>query len=131
MTLLDDGAGATPPPGTALRRAAGLPVALGRILARLPEVVEAISMLPTISAQLAEVTEHTRSLLEIHAEMARVATATTALEATLPPMVASMDRTLRLLAAVAEPLQGTALRIGRLTGGRPPRRHPPVTPPGV
>jgi ABC-type transporter Mla subunit MlaD len=112
-------------------------------------VVNAIAMLPTISAQLEQVTEHTRSLPEIHAEMAVVAAATTSLDAAMPILVelqqplpelvpalnqtaerldrlavliASMDATLQFLAAVAEPLQGTAARIGRLTGGRFVRR---------
>ena len=56
-------------------------------MVRLPEVVDAIAMLPTISAQLEKVTEHTRSLPEIHAEMAIVAAATTSLEATMPILV--------------------------------------------
>jgi hypothetical protein len=40
----------------------------------------------------------------------------------LAVLIASMDATLQFLAAVAEPLQGTAARIGRLTGGRALRR---------
>jgi len=135
--------------GTALRRIAAVPVSVGRTVARLPEVMDAIAMLPTISAQLEQVTEHTRSLPEIHAEMAIVAASTTSLEATMPTLIelqqplpqlvpaltqtaerldrlavliASMDETLHFLAAVAEPLQSTAARIGRLTGGRVLRR---------
>jgi hypothetical protein len=135
--------------GSALRSIVSVPVTLGRTVARLPEVVDAIAMLPTISDQLELVTEHTRSLPEIHAEMATVAAATLALEATMPVLVelqqplpelvpaltqtadrldrlaaliGSMDETLHFLAAVAEPLQGTAARIGRLTGGRLARR---------
>jgi hypothetical protein len=135
--------------GAALRTVITVPVTLGRTIARLPDVVDAISMLPAISAQLEQVTEHTRALPEIHREMATVAEATLALEATMPVLVelqqplpelvpaltrtadrldrlgaliASMDETLHFLAAVAEPLQGTAARIGRLTGGRLVRR---------
>jgi hypothetical protein len=135
--------------GTALRRIVSVPLAVARTVARLPEVVEAITMLPIIAAQLEQITEHTRSLPAIHAEMASVAASTTSLEATMPVLVelqqplpelvpalqetadrldrlgvliASMDETLHFLAAVAEPLQGTAARIGRWTGGRVARR---------
>ena len=135
--------------GRVLRRVIGVPLRIGRTVASLPEVVEAITMLPTISAQLEQVAEHTRSLPAIHAEMAAVAASTLALEASMPTLIelqqplpelvpaltqtadrldrlaaliASMDETLHFLAAVAEPLQGTAARIGRLTGGRLARR---------
>lgn len=135
--------------GTALRSVIAMPVTLARAVSQLPDVIEAITMLPAISEQLELVTEHTRSLPEIHAEMATVASATLALEATMPVLVelqqplpelvpaltqtadrldrlavliGSMDETLHFLAAVAEPLQGTAARIGRLTGGRLVRR---------
>ena len=135
--------------GAVLRAIVSVPVSAGRTVARVPEVVEAIAMLPTISAQLEQVTAHTRSLPEIHREMAVVAQATVALEATMPVLVelqqplpelvpaltqtadrldrlaaliGSMDETLHFLAAVAEPLQSTAARIGRLTGGRIVRR---------
>ena len=135
--------------GAAIRRVLSVPVTVARTVARLPEVVEAIAMLPTIAAQLERISEDTRQLPAIHAEMAAVALSTTQLEATMPVLVelqqplpelvpalqqtadrldrlatliGSMDQTLHFLAAVAEPLQGTAARIGRWTGGRAVRR---------
>ncbi|TMD02886.1 MAG: hypothetical protein E6J03_08570, partial [Chloroflexi bacterium] len=96
--------------GTALRSVVAVPVSLGRTVARLPEVVEAIAMLPTISAQLEQVTEHTRSLPEIHAEMATVASATLALEAAMPVLVELQQPLPELVPALTQ----TAERLDRL-----------------
>ena len=70
-----------------------------------PEVIEAILVLPTISRQLQAIEFSTATLPEMHAEIARVRGDTRAL--------AEMEATLARLADVAVPLSGAAVRFGR------------------
>ena len=111
--------------------------AAARTVALLPRVVEAILVLPHLSRQLDEVTEHTAHLAAILTELERVRSDTVALpviNANLERMCESLgrveDNTLAVeqLAEIALPLQGAAVRVGRLADRLPQRRaaRPPA-----
>jgi hypothetical protein len=107
------------------------------VVASLPRVVEAILVLPHLSRQLDEVTEHTANLAAILAELEGVRSDTVALpviNANLERMCETLgrveDNTLAVeqLAEIALPLQGAAVRVGRLADRLPQRRvgRPPA-----
>ena len=98
-----------------------------RTAARVPDVVEAILVLPDISRQLDVIGFQTASLPEMHAEIVRLRGDTAALpqiDETLARMAVLLDRVdentvgVRQLAEVVVPLQGAALRLGRLADRR-------------
>jgi hypothetical protein len=108
-----------------------------RTVALLPRVVDAILVLPSLSRQLDEVTEHTAHLAAILAELERVRSDTIALPAindNLERMCGTLDRVeantlaVEQLAEIALPLQGAAVRVGRLADRLPQRRavRPPA-----
>jgi hypothetical protein len=117
-------------------------VRIVRTVERLPDVVEAILVLPTLSRQLDEIRFATATLPEMHAEIARVRGDTTALphiDETLARMAVLLDRIDTNTAAVEEvaqvmvPLRGAATRVGRFADRFPQRgaarlRPPPVPP---
>ena len=88
-----------------------------RTVEAVPDLVEAILVLPTLSQQLERVAFATATLPEMHAEIARLRGDTAALPV--------MDARLAQLVEMAVPLQGAATRIGRFADrlpARPPRR---------
>ncbi len=102
--------------------------------ARVPEVADAVLILPRLSDQLERVAVQTASLLDMHAEIARVRGDTATLHAiqeTLARMEGRLDRidvnttAVEQLAEIALPLQGAALRVGRVADRFPARRPPP------
>ena len=97
-----------------LRRIARVFRATRRTVAAVPDLVDAILVLPTISRQLEVVAFQTATLPEMYEEIARVRGDTSALVA--------MDARLAQLVEVAVPLQSTALRIGRVADRWPQRR---------
>jgi hypothetical protein len=88
---------------------------LVKVVAALPAVVDAILVLPTLSRQLDEVRADTQVLHEIVLELQRVHADTSA----LPVIEAELVR----LSGVAVPLQGAAVRFGRLADRWPQRRR--------
>ncbi|MEP8553314.1 hypothetical protein, partial [Enterobacter mori] len=78
-----------------------------RTVERLPDVVEAILVLPELSRQLETIAFAAATLPEMHAEIARVRGDTARLR--------EIDAT---LAEVLIPLRGAAIRIGRLSDRR-------------
>ena len=84
-----------------------------RTVASVPDLVDAILVLPTISRQLEQVAFATATLPEMHAEIARLRGDTTVLPA--------MDARLAQLVDLAVPLQGAATRIGRFADRLPAR----------
>jgi hypothetical protein len=108
-----------------------------QVVSALPRVVEAILVLPNLSRQLDEVSEHTAHLAAILAELERVRSDTVALPAInehLERMCGTLDRVeantlaVEQLAEIALPLQGAAVRVGRLADRLPQRRavRPPA-----
>jgi hypothetical protein len=106
-------------------------------VAALPRVIEAILVLPHLSRQLDQVSEHTAHLAAILEELEGVHADTTALpaiNANLESMCGTLgrveDNTLAVerLAEIALPLQGAAVRVGRLADRLPQRRaaRPPA-----
>ena len=88
---------------------------LVKVVAALPAVVDAILVLPTLSRQLDEVRADTQALHEVVAELQRVRGDTAA----LPVIEAELVR----VSGVAVPLQGAAMRVGRLADRWPQRRR--------
>ena len=108
-----------------------------QVVGSLPRVVEAILVLPHLSRQLDDVSEHTAHLAAILAELERVRSDTVALPAineNLERMCGVLDRVeantlaVEQLAEIALPLQGAAVRVGRLADRLPQRRavRPPA-----
>jgi hypothetical protein len=97
--------------GALARPVRGLVKAVGA----LPAVIDAILVLPTLSRQLDEVRADTQALHEVVAELRRVRGDTAA----LPVIEAELAR----LSGVAVPLQGAAVRFGRLADRWPQRRR--------
>ena len=100
-------------------------------VAIVPDALEAILVLPTLTRQLEEIRFSTASLPEMLEEIRRVHADTS----TLPGMleeISRMERTVaqvegntlavQQLAEVALPLQGAALRMGRMADRIPQRR---------
>ncbi len=115
------------------RRLASLWRTTRRTAARVPDVVEAVLILPRLSEHLATIGLHTATLPEMHAEIARVRGDTSALpqiDETLERMAVLLDRVDANTAAVEQlvqvvlPLQGAALRVGRVADRFPVRRGP-------
>ena len=98
-----------------LRRAGRFFRAARRTVEAVPDLVEAILVLPEIRRELEVVAFQTATLRDMHEEVARVHGDTQAL--------VEMDARLAQLVEIAVPLQGTALRIGKL-GDRWPQRVP-------
>jgi hypothetical protein len=88
---------------------------LVKVVTALPAVVDAILVLPTLSRQLEDVRADTQALHEVVAELQRVRGDTSA----LPVIEAELVR----LSGVALPLQGAAVRVGRLADRWPQRRR--------
>jgi hypothetical protein len=102
-----------------------------RTVAALPAVVEAVLVLPAMSRQLEEVKAHTAVLPGILAELEGVRSDTVALpviNSNLERMCDSLARVeqntlaVEQLAEIAVPLQGAAMRVGRLADRLPQRR---------
>lgn len=102
-----------------------------RTAAAMPDLVEAILVLPTLAQQLEVVAFQTATLVEMHEELARVRANT----AVLPDLntelgrvhevlrhVDSNTQAVEQLAEVALPLHGAALRVGRFADRLPQRR---------
>jgi hypothetical protein len=123
-----------------LRRAAANARTVRRSAARVPDVLDAILVLPTLARQLEAIEFSTATLPEMHAEIARVRGDTVALreiDRTLTEMAGQLERidenTARVeqLAEVLVPLRGAALRVGRLSERWPQRRAvAEIVPPG-
>jgi hypothetical protein len=86
-----------------------------RTLALLPDVVEAILVLPKLSRQLEEVRDSTATLPAILAELERVHADTQVLLAIRAELTGLYE--------VALPLQGAAARFGRFADRIPQRRR--------
>ena len=116
-----------------LRGVAGLVSATRRTVAAVPDVVDAILVLPTLSRQLDEVRIATATLPDILVELERVHRDTCALPA-IETEIGRMNRTVEQverntlaveqLAEVALPLTGAAVRVGRIADRLPQRRPP-------
>jgi hypothetical protein len=119
------------------RSAIGLFNTTRRTVAAVPDLVDAILWLPTVSRQLEEVKFSTATLPEMLEEIRRVHADTSALPA-MEAEIARMSRAVtevqrntlavEQLAEVALPLQGAAMRVGRFSDRferrralRPPR----------
>lgn len=102
-----------------------------RTAAAVPDLVEAILVLPTLARQLEVVAFQTATLVEMHEELARVRANT----AVLPHLDAELGhvhevlrhvdantQAVQQLADVAVPLHGAALRFGRFADRLPQRR---------
>jgi hypothetical protein len=105
-------------------------VRIVRTVERVPDIAEAILVLPTLSRQLDEIRFATATLPDMHAEIARVRGDTTALphiDETLARMALLLDRIDTNTAAVEElaqvmlPLRGAATRVGRFADRFPQR----------
>ena len=114
-----------------LRRATRLWRTTRRTASRIPEVVEAVLILPRVEAHLELVGVQTATLVEMHAEIARLRGDTAALRSideTLKRVSAQLEHIdantaqVEHLAQVMLPLQGAALRVGRAADRWPPRR---------
>jgi hypothetical protein len=113
-----------------LRGIAGVLRSTRRTIAAVPDLVDAILVLPTLSRQLEAVTFSTATLPEMLAEIRRVQGDTSNLPVIgeeihrMSFAVAKVEKntlSVRQLAEVAVPLQGAALRLGRFAD-RLPRR---------
>ena len=104
----------------------------GRTVAVVPDALEAILVLPTLAGQLEEIRFSTATLPEMLEELRRVQSDTSS----LPVMAEEMARVEQSLAAVQQnteavqhlaevalPLQGAALRVGRMADRIPQRRN--------
>jgi hypothetical protein len=99
--------------------------------AAVPDVVDAILMLPRLARQLELVAFQTATLLEMHEELTQIQSNTAGLPQ-LNPQIARVHEVLcnvelntqavQQLTDVALPLHGAALRIGRLADRLPQRR---------
>ncbi len=102
-----------------------------RTVARLPDVVEAILVLPTLARQLEAIAFATATLPEMHEEIARVRGDTSSLpqiDRNLQGMAVLLDRIevntagVEQLTEVLVPLRGAAVRVGRASERWPQRR---------
>lgn len=102
-----------------------------RVVSLLPQVVEAILVLPTLSEQLDQVNRNTDALPAMLAELRAVRADTESLpkvETDLAAMrmllsqIEANTLAVERLAEVALPLQGAAMRVGRFADRLPQRR---------
>ena len=121
-----------------VRRIAGTWRTTRRTAALLPDVVDAILVLPVLARRLEAMQLSTATLPEMHAEIARVRGDTAALrdiDRTLAGMALLLDRIeentagVEQLTEVLVPLRGVAQRVGRLSGpGTAAARRSPLAP---
>src|SRR4051812_32852849 len=113
------------------RRVVGALRTSQRTVAALPDVVEAILLLPAVSRQLEVVAFQTATLADLHEELVKVRNNTAALPrlddrlACVQESLARVDantQAVEQLAEVALPLHGAALRVGRFADRLPQRR---------
>ncbi len=118
------------------RRVAGAWRTTRRTAAHLPEVVEAVLVLPRLGEHLELVSLQTATLVEMNTEIARLRGDTAALRSideTLQRVSAQLEHIdantaqVEHLAQVMLPLQGAALRVGRAADRWPTRRAAPLT----
>lgn len=121
-----------------VRRVAGLWRGARRSAALVPEALEAVLILPQLSQRLEVIAFQTATLADMHDEVARMRGDT----AELPPINHTLERVATLLdqveantaaveqlAGVMLPLEGAALRVGRMADRWPARRrHLPTAP---
>ena len=116
-----------------LRGVVGVLSATHRTVAAVPDVVDAILVLPTLSRQLEDVRVATATLPDILVELERVHRDTSALptiESEIGRMITTVEQVERntlaveQLAEVALPLTGAAVRVGRMADRLPQRRAP-------
>jgi hypothetical protein len=109
-----------------------------RTVGLVPDVVEAVLVLPRLSQQLDVIGFNTATLADMNAEIARVRGDTMALahiDETLGRMAVLLDRVdvntaaVEQLAEVMLPLQGAAARVGRVADRWPARPRPGRRPP--
>jgi hypothetical protein len=118
-----------------LRRFARASGTVRQTVAAVPEVFEAILILPKVSQQLEVVAFQTATLADMHEELARVRANT----ASLPPVeerlalvndalarIDSNTQAVEQLAEMALPLSGAAVRLGRFADRLPQRRIAPA-----
>ena len=120
------------------RRLAGAWRTTRRTAALVPDVVDAVLVLPAVSRQLEEIRFATATLPEVQAEIARLRGDTQVLvtiDRTLAAMAVLLDRVehntagVQQLAEVVVPLRGAALRVGRLSARWPVQPGVPDTAP--
>ena len=113
-----------------MRRAARVFRTTRRTVERVPDVVEAILVLPELARRLERVAFATATLPEMHAEIRRVRGDTAALPhidetlAGLTPLLERIDLNtagVRDLSEVLVPLRGAAFRVGRFADRIPQR----------
>lgn len=114
-----------------LRRMVRLFRSTRRTVERVPRVVDAILVIPTLARQLETIAFATATLPEMHAEIARVRGDTAVLRsiderlASLAPLLERIDANtvgVRELSEVLVPLRGAAVRVGRFSDRFPQRR---------
>jgi hypothetical protein len=119
---------------TPLRRLIGGLRTTRRTLVAVPDLVDAVLVLPTLSRQVEAVAFATATLPEMHAEIMRVHGDTTALPtmdeslSRIADLVAQVDentKAVHQLADVAMPLQGAVERVARFADRIPQRRVSP------
>jgi hypothetical protein len=102
-----------------------------RTAAAVPDLVDAILVLPALSRQLEIVAFQTSTLLEMHEELAQIRSNTAALPhldtqlARVHEVLCHVDvntQAVQQLTDVALPLHGAALRLGRFADRLPQRR---------
>jgi hypothetical protein len=102
-----------------------------RTVAAVPDVVDAILVLPALSRQLEVIAFSTATLPQMHAEIARVRGDTSALPridgslVDVRALLAQVEQNtiaVQQLAEVALPLHGAARRVGRFADRLPQRR---------
>ena len=106
--------------------------AVGRSLTLVPDALEAVLTLPRLTGQLELIGFQTATLNDMYSEIERVRGDTSALpriDDTLAQMAVLLDRVDRNTAAVEQlaeivlPLQGAALRVGRVADRWPRTRR--------
>ena len=106
--------------GVVLRPFRGIVRFTRRTVAVVPELVEAILILPKLSRQLGQVKSDTANLVIISEQLERI-------NANLE-QVERNTLAVEQLAEVAVPLQGAAVRVGRLADRFPQRRAREIQP---
>ena len=115
-----------------LRRVAGAWRGVRRSAELVPEALEAVLLLPRVASQLEVISLQTATMPEMHAEVARMRSNT----AHLPQIDETLERVATLLSRVEDntaaveqlaevmlPLEGAALRVGRMADRWPARRR--------
>lgn len=115
-----------------VRRVAAAWRTVRRSAALVPDALEAVLTLPRLSGQLEIIGFQTATLNDMYAEIGRLRADTGALpriDETLEQVATLLDRVERNTAAVEQlaeivvPLQGAALRVGRMAERWPPSRR--------